>query len=276
MAKMYPPQLPDRVLSDRRLKGEIKTYEALAQLSDEFEVFYNRSTSAERSARAHKRRIDFILLHRQLGFLAIEVKGGKIRIGQDGGFEQYHPSKSSWASVDPHKQVEVATIQLIKAAKADGADYWIPDNVCVVFPDTMRREITDLPQYIPDGTLCADDLGLLPTQIKTLFAKSRQGQAWPPDAFLDMRRRLQNMPEVRGSESSSNSRPKSDAFKPARERSPWPSKKRYSGPRPPLSKRSKLRINIKWWEVVLAFGTLIITAAASILVIKFIQGSGLK
>ncbi len=93
MAILYPQRLSDRILNDRQLKGERDTYESLKNLSDAFEVFYNRCVRTSQGSRAYKRRIDFIILHEKFGLLAIEVKGGKIRVGLDGDFEQYHPNK---------------------------------------------------------------------------------------------------------------------------------------------------------------------------------------
>ncbi len=171
-------------------------------MPDAFEVFYNRCVRTGQGSRAYKRRIDFIVLHEKFGLLAIEVKGGKIRVGLDGDFEQYHPNKKRWTSIAPYAQVEKAAIELITDCKADGVTYWIPADVCVIFPNTLRRDITDTPQTLPDGTLCADDLSSLAVLVPTLFSKSAKGQAWDRDAFLDMRRRLQNMPEATMPESA--------------------------------------------------------------------------
>jgi hypothetical protein len=257
MAKMYPSQLPDRVLNDKSLRGEIKTYEALAALPDEFEVFYNRCVSADQTASAHERPIDFIVLHEVLGFLAIEVKGGSIRIGRDGGVEQYQFTKGDWAPIDPYGQVKKSTIALIRNVKADGANYWITDNIGVIFPETHRHEITDTPQYLPNGTLCADDLPILQTQIKMLYATPKNGNAWQRSDFLDMRRRLQNMPEApRGSSSFKNDRKtRKDYFKSTKTNSAW-KEKDVPNPIPQsLQRRPK-------WQTVILYGVVAVTTLA--------------
>lgn len=204
MAKLYPAHLPDRVLNNRKLKGEIDAFEALSKLSDEFEVFYNRRPDSGGSSRVYERKIDFIIIHEQLGLLAMEVKGGKIRLGTDGGFEQYHYDKRKWAPIDPFTQVKLALRELIVIIKSDSPKYWVPDDVCVLFPGTFRRELTDMPQYLPSGTLCADDLGILNTIVPTLFTKNRRNTAWERDTFIDVRRRLQNMPEAQGGNRGQN------------------------------------------------------------------------
>ena len=198
MAKLYPARLPDRVLNNRKLKGEIETFEALSKLSDDFEVFYNRCPNSGGASRVYERKIDFIIIHEQFGLLAMEVKGGKIRIGADGGFEQYHSNKMKWVSIDPFMQVKLALRELIITIKSDSPKYWIPDDVCVLFPATSRRDLTDTPQCLPAGTLCSDDVPVIKNIIPTLFTKNRQGTAWQRDTFIDVRRRLQNMPEAQG------------------------------------------------------------------------------
>ena len=201
MAIMHPLLLPDDVTSNRQLKGEVDTFEALALLSDEYEVFYNHTVSARQGSSIFERAIDFTIdftvLHERRGMLAIEVKGGKIRIGPDGQFQQFKGRAKGWDRTDPFKQVKVATMELINACRDDGAKYWIPVDRCVIFPNTLRREITDIPQNLPNGVLCADDLALMRTQIATLFSKPRKGdRAWVREEFIDMRRRLQNLPEA--------------------------------------------------------------------------------
>jgi len=198
MAKMYPSRLPDRVLNNRNLKGEVETFEALSKLPDEFEVFYNRCPNTGNAGRVYERKIDFIIIHEKLGLLAMEVKGGKIRIGHDGGFEQYHYTQNRWGSIDPFIQVKLALRELIYIIKSDSPKYWIPDNICVLFPGTYRHYLTNQPHSLPAGTLCADDVKILSTLVPTLFSKKRKATVWSRDTYIDVRRRLQNMPEAKG------------------------------------------------------------------------------
>lgn len=274
MAKMYPSRLPDRILDNSKMKGEIETFEALSKLPDEFEIFYNRCANAGGTTRVFERKIDFIIIHEQLGLLAMEVKGGKIRIGNDGGFEQYHHNKNKWASIDPYTQVKMALRELIAVVKSDSPKYWIPDEVCVLFPGTYRRDLTDQPQSLPAGTLCADDVPILANLIPTFFSKSRKGPAWGRDVFIDIRRRLQNMPEAKLGSNLSNDRPKTirqevepearkDGGKALREVkiaasksniNYQPSTHSASPTTSLISEKSKL----EWWEIMLAIMTPIV------------------
>jgi hypothetical protein len=188
MAVMHPEKLPSYILDDPMLKGEVDTYEALKKIPDDFVVFYQCYASPDSSSKALIRPIDFVILHKKLGLLAMEVKGGKIRLGEETIIDQYY--KGDWHHKDPYEQVSKAVIELIMNCKADGANYWIPENTCVVFPHTNRSAITNMPHQLPDGTLCAEDMATLPVQIKTLFSKPRKDFAFTDSEFLDMRRRL--------------------------------------------------------------------------------------
>jgi hypothetical protein len=189
MAIMRPEKLPIHILNDPLLKGEIKTFEALKKLSDEYFVFYQCYASPNGRSRAYVRKMDFVVLNKTSGLLAIEVKGGRIRLNEEGTFEQYYDN--NWNPMDPFDQVGKAVIDFVHNCKADGANYWIPDDVCVIFPSTKRNEITPMPHVLPNGILCADDLEILPVQIKTLFSKSRKKYAFTDANFLDIRRRIE-------------------------------------------------------------------------------------
>ncbi len=144
MAQMYPATLPKHILGNRQLKGEIEVYEVLTKLPAGFEVFYNRCAQSGPFIEACERQVDFILLHEKYGMLCMEVKGGKVRMLQDGSFEQYHPSKKAWASIKPIEQVKNAWFKLLSTCKSDGVNYWIPEDCCVVLPKTSRHDLTDI------------------------------------------------------------------------------------------------------------------------------------
>jgi hypothetical protein len=197
MAIIYPPKLGEDILDDLTLKGERDTYEALSKLTNDFEIFYNRCAYAGAVARAYERQIDFIIIHRALGLLAIEVKGGKLRLGTQKPFDHYISIDAYWKPIDPHKQVKQALRELIRTIKIDSPNYWIPDNVCVFFPHTLRSQLTDNPVSLPNGTLCAEELPILHTMIPQLMATKKGQPAWKESTFLDIRRRLIEVPQAK-------------------------------------------------------------------------------
>lgn len=139
--KFWPAVLPDRIRMDRYRRAEVRVYDQLkSTLSARWTVFYSRpwlgitSTGAERDGEA-----DFIIVHPQRGFLALEVKGGGI---------SYDPVLDVWQSRDadgirhniknPFDQARRAKHELLAKVR-DRRDWPIERFVRarhgVVFPD---------------------------------------------------------------------------------------------------------------------------------------------
>ncbi|MGQ9758699.1 MAG: nuclease-related domain-containing protein [Actinomycetota bacterium] len=74
MAKMIP-----EVKVGKGTLGESKLYAALKEhLPDDFTVFHSLPfVSVEKGRGVYEHEIDFLVVHRELGFLDIEVKGGR-------------------------------------------------------------------------------------------------------------------------------------------------------------------------------------------------------
>ena len=80
MARLFPRTIPERVLRDERRAAECAVYEALSGLTDEFTVYYSRPWMGLNPDGGEKEgEADFVVAHPDLGFLVIEVKGGRIR-----------------------------------------------------------------------------------------------------------------------------------------------------------------------------------------------------
>ena len=78
MARMYPEKLSDFVES-RAEQLLYKLFEA--QLSNSFIVMHSvKWLMRDRRHHDQDGEIDFLILHRELGLLVLEVKGGRIRI----------------------------------------------------------------------------------------------------------------------------------------------------------------------------------------------------
>lgn len=105
MAHMYPEDGP---MKGTTSNAEMKVYEALRdQLDDEFMVFHGATWhSKEDDGYVADGEVDFIVVHRDLGLILLEVKGGSISYDGAGGkwlsrdrFAQVHEI------ADPFKQV---------------------------------------------------------------------------------------------------------------------------------------------------------------------------
>lgn len=76
MALMYPPLLGDAHGS----RGERAVYEALArELPDDFYCYHSKELLVVGAGGAQEGEIDFVVVHAELGLLALEVKGGGLR-----------------------------------------------------------------------------------------------------------------------------------------------------------------------------------------------------
>lgn len=96
MARMYPAEIPPAVQRDPQRSSEIAVYERLRdQLTDDFVCYYSApwhhidENGFERDGEA-----DFVIAHRELGLLFLEVKGGRV---------SRRDSDGQWISVDRHR-----------------------------------------------------------------------------------------------------------------------------------------------------------------------------
>ena len=95
MARMHPAEIPLAVERDPQRSSEIAIYERLRdQLPDDFVCYYSApwhhidEDGFERDGEA-----DFVIAHRELGLLFLEVKGGRVSRRESDG---------QWISVDRH------------------------------------------------------------------------------------------------------------------------------------------------------------------------------
>jgi hypothetical protein len=149
---MWPAILPARIRTDRYRRAEVKVYDQLEKsLGPGWTVFYSRPwlgltpTGGERDGEA-----DFIIVHPQHGFLALEVKGGGI---------SHNPATDAWQSTDsqgirhtiknPFAQARRAKHELLEKLK-EGRDWprnrFVRARHAVIFPDAEN----------PPGNLGAD------------------------------------------------------------------------------------------------------------------------
>ncbi|MBP6018964.1 MAG: NERD domain-containing protein [Burkholderiaceae bacterium] len=151
--KMWPETLPASVRQDTLRRAEVRVYDLLReQLGSGWTVFYSRPwlgltpTGGEKDGEC-----DFVIVHPQHGFLAIEVKGGGI---------SYDPVNDSWLSTDRHglrhtiknpiEQARRAKHELLRGAKQQRSwptgYHFVRARHAVIFPDAES----------PPGNLGAD------------------------------------------------------------------------------------------------------------------------
>ena len=148
MARMFPKIGPQNTGSH---KAEPNIYWRLSkQLSDEFTVIHSLPWLASAAREIDNRfvptgEIDFLILHQELGILAIEVKGG-ILIHDRTEFVY----KKTGDRVDPVGQVRRGVHALARWLNQSGSGSW-RIGYCFIFPDS---EIGDaIPVSLIDRTI---------------------------------------------------------------------------------------------------------------------------
>lgn len=148
MAKMYPELGPQNTGSDR---AEPDIYWRLAkQLDDDFTIVHSLPWLATAAKEIDGRdvptgELDFLILHPQLGILAIEVKGGIL---------SHHRTqftyKRTGQTIDPIRQVRRGTHALAEWIAKSGGGYR-KIGYCLLFPDSEMSGNT-VPPALFDAT----------------------------------------------------------------------------------------------------------------------------
>jgi len=141
---MWPARLSGEIRNHPLRRAEVRVYDALAtQLDDSWTVFYSRPwLGLTASGEEIDGECDFIVVHPEHGYLAIEVKGGGIF---------YDPVLDAWTSrnremvrkkiKDPVQQARSAKHELLKKLREQRfwpASLYIRIRHGVVFPDAQE------------------------------------------------------------------------------------------------------------------------------------------
>lgn len=174
MAKIYPQRPPNSVLEDPKRRAELEVFNALKTLPNPYVIFYSSHWQTQNDYEGLKEgEADFIIAHPEMGFIALEVKGGSI---------YYNSELSQWYSQDragvtheikdPLDQARRNHYNLIKQlSKLQG---W-PDrkvNFChaVCFPDSLKRPGQSFTSDLSnEQILDRRDLDNIENSIKELF-----------------------------------------------------------------------------------------------------------
>lgn len=171
MAKMIP-----EIRVEKGARGERRLYRALKEhLPDDYTVFHSLPfLSIEEGRGIYEHEIDFLVVHRELGFLDIEVKGGsEIR---------YMQKQKKWISVandgkehtinkDPYRQasdnIHWLTREIMKRGilGAGAEEFPFSHGFAVAFPDASVDTKYFPPQIKEELTLDRSDLKLVYTRV---------------------------------------------------------------------------------------------------------------
>jgi len=190
MATMWPRELPEATKRDPLRRAEKVVFEHFRDnLPQDFHVFWSRSwINPKRTEGKQEGECDFIVLHPDLGFCVLEVKGGSVK---------NDPKTNEWTSTgssgvvheiqDPFNQASTSKHILLEhfkelfARKGVTHFLWIPCYHGVVFPDVERKNVHSLAPKAPPHLICySEDLD---EKLEGWVANLMSGENKDPQGF---------------------------------------------------------------------------------------------
>ncbi|KCZ51231.1 NERD domain-containing protein [Hyphomonas pacifica] len=121
-----------RPIAGRDEPSELKAFDALATLNDEWHIFHSVAWIGVRGRRVGDGEADFVLVHARHGAVVVEVKGGGIAI-----------ESGCWRSTGKHGEFEIKDPYRQATASKSALHKWfdkqhglkLPTCHCVLFPD---------------------------------------------------------------------------------------------------------------------------------------------
>lgn len=128
--------------------GEMKVYEALRTLSDQYTVFYSLSWVGINEKRTVG-EADFVIVHPAKGIFVIEVKSGEIEY-KNGEWIQTNTKSGQSKRIEPYVQARKSQFELLDRLNQEIRDFRIP-MMCygVWFPSVDISEKATLPPESP-------------------------------------------------------------------------------------------------------------------------------
>lgn len=169
----YPKQLPDEIIRDSDRNAEVRTFNALKKgMPPDYHIFYSCDwlDTRKKSSLSRDGECDFIIAHKDLGILFIEVKGGELgRDGQTG--EWYRITGDGKKKIkDPVKQARNSkhvTLQLMREHWPKGKLPYLRLRHGVVLPHSSKPKTFDyLGAHMPISMFAfAEDMEDLPAKM---------------------------------------------------------------------------------------------------------------
>ncbi len=184
MAQMHPSQLDSKAPPAKRA-----VYERLAQtLADEFSVIYDISFSDPQDSANRQRRIDFLIIHPDLGLLTLEATGGAVRLADN----QWHSRDATGKDniiVNPYLQAQNDRAAFSRWLRYDGNanQYAMVYNrhigYAVALPDTDAARANLGLTASPRNTIDQGDLAGLETAVRRVMEHAETNYQIPPQAI---------------------------------------------------------------------------------------------
>jgi AAA domain/Nuclease-related domain len=186
MARLVPSSFPYD--SDSSAWAEKTFFEACrTELADEWLVLYSQRFVGKRSSLGQKQglgEVDFLLLHKVFGIIAVEVKGGQIDIDEGQWFSSN--TKGRFSIKNPFVQAEEGSQVILSTLKQELPELRLKNCVhhCVVFPAVSGRSIGNISTYGPrEIVILKEDLTRLTKKIEQVVAHWGQKPRWTDEDF---------------------------------------------------------------------------------------------
>lgn len=149
--------------------SELKTFEALQALPDDWHILHSVAWIGPRGNRVGDGEADFVLIHPSHGIIVLEVKGGGIEV-ERGRWRSIGRSRT-YEIKDPYRQATQSKVNLYKWLKrTQGLD--VPTGHGVVFPDL--RTVKSLGPHAPKSiTIDSEELIRIEEKISEVVAEWR-------------------------------------------------------------------------------------------------------
>jgi hypothetical protein len=181
MARLIPSAFPYE--SDTSAWAEKTFYDSCRDhLTDDWLVLYSQRFVGKRSSLGQRQglgEIDFLLLHKTFGIVAVEVKGGQIDIYEGQWFSSN--SKGRFSIKNPFEQAEEGSEVILAKLKHELPGLRLNNCVrhCVVFPAVSGRTLGSISTYGPrEIIIFKEDLASLTTKIEQVVTHWGQKPRW--------------------------------------------------------------------------------------------------
>jgi hypothetical protein len=161
------------------------------QLADDWLVLYSQRYVGKRTSLGQAQglgEVDFILVHKLHGVVAVEVKGGQVDIDEGQWFSSNN--KGRHKIKNPFIQAEEGSQAILKTLKSELPDLRLTGCVhhCVVFPAVSGRNIGNISTYGPQEiTVYREDLQNLSKKIDQVVAHWGQKPRWNEAEFRSIK-----------------------------------------------------------------------------------------
>lgn len=189
MAKLIPAVFPFD--GDKGFWAEKTFFNACHQLSDDWIVLHSQRYIGERPSLRQVKgpgEIDFVLLSRTFGVLAVEIKGGQIDIAEGQWYSSNEDGRHTIKN--PFVQALEGAQAILSTLRQELPGLSLTDCVrhCVVFPAVSGKHVGNISTYGPrEIIICREDLSNLPQKIEKIASFWKQKPNWSETVFKQIR-----------------------------------------------------------------------------------------